>query len=469
MADFGNIAGVVKSFTEPLESDLVTPKTYVIWAKEIVSGGPEVMLMRYDFVNSTWVPLSSSESVFRVDAAANSQTGLTGTTEIDEVGLVNGSKVLLTNQDVTTENGIYVADGAGNLTRDPRYSTSVLGAHFIQVRAGASNGSKLMMPININNVDGFAIGVDTITYEAVVDPVAILKEALNAAGGADGAITKISLVGTELQFGGTGEAFNGNIDLAPVVSANEDVDADETFIFSTTTTDADPGDGNLRFNNATPGSVTELYVDMITSAGVDITEILTRIGEANFIYIQQISDENRFLAVQVSNLVVDATGYVRIPVSVQDSGTLPEDGEEVVFKISHTDKTNNTTSTIDTAIQPANFRAIGTTPVTVLSAPGADAIDVPMAAIIVVDHGGIDFSFDAQGVWIESAAGDKIWQASQANINTSADKVIMLERTGDAEILPNTDLVITANADSIPGDSNVTVYIMTRRIGSLGL
>ena len=88
MADFGNIAGIVKSFTQPLESDLVTPKTSVIWAKETVAAGPVVTLMRYDFINSVWVALASEESVYKVDAATNANSALTGITAVDGVGLI---------------------------------------------------------------------------------------------------------------------------------------------------------------------------------------------------------------------------------------------------------------------------------------------------------------------------------------------------------------------------------------------
>jgi hypothetical protein len=44
--------------------------------------------------------------------------------------------------------------------------------------------------------------------------------------------------------------------------------------FSTTTTDADPGAGKLRFNNATFGSVTQIFIDLTERFGVDVSAYL---------------------------------------------------------------------------------------------------------------------------------------------------------------------------------------------------
>src|SRR5690242_9617352 len=46
------------------------------------------------------------------------------------------------------------------------------------------------------------------------------------------------------------------------------------FTYSTTTTDADPGDGEFRLNNATPSSATAAYVDNKEIGGTDISDWL---------------------------------------------------------------------------------------------------------------------------------------------------------------------------------------------------
>ena len=163
MADFGNITGVVKKFTEPLNADL-SPKTFVLWAKETIAAGDEVTLMRYDFVTSSWVPLSSEESVYKVDAATDINQPFVGVLDVDGITLVNGNRVLLFGQTDPIENGVYVSDGAGALSRPPRFSTSVLGDHLIIALGGTKNKFGEWMPTNTSNVDGFIVDTDPIEY-----------------------------------------------------------------------------------------------------------------------------------------------------------------------------------------------------------------------------------------------------------------------------------------------------------------
>ena len=44
-----------------------------------------------------------------------------------------------------------------------------------------------------------------------------------------------------------------------------------SWFFDPATIDADPGDGELRFNNAAPGAVTQLYVDNLSRFGRDVS------------------------------------------------------------------------------------------------------------------------------------------------------------------------------------------------------
>lgn len=53
------------------------------------------------------------------------------------------------------------------------------------------------------------------------------------------------------------------------------------FTKSVTTTDADPGAGILRLNNATVASVTELYVDTLETGGTDVTDWLDSLDNSS--------------------------------------------------------------------------------------------------------------------------------------------------------------------------------------------
>jgi len=93
-----------------------------------------------------------------------------------------------------------------------------------------------------------------------------------------------------------------------------------TWRFSTTTTDADPGSKNFRFNNATQGATTFIYVDDIASSGVDMRTVMLALKQNDRVYVQQADDSTRFQLFLMSADAVSATGYVKLPVTSENSG-----------------------------------------------------------------------------------------------------------------------------------------------------
>ncbi len=100
--------------------------------------------------------------------------------------------------------------------------------------------------------------------------------------------------------------------------------------FSTTTTAADPGTGNVRFNNATPASVTEIYISSTTADSVDATTFLDSLGNTSIMYFQQSDDSTKKLIADVSAEPTDNTGWFTVTVTVADSGTLPDDAANLL-------------------------------------------------------------------------------------------------------------------------------------------
>jgi hypothetical protein len=88
--------------------------------------------------------------------------------------------------------------------------------------------------------------------------------------------------------------------------------------FSTTTTDADPGAGVVRFNNATQSSATILYVDATDANGIDLTPYYKGLGEGVVLTFKQTSTKWQTFLVQGIAL---ATGYWKITVVWQMGGT----------------------------------------------------------------------------------------------------------------------------------------------------
>ncbi len=103
--------------------------------------------------------------------------------------------------------------------------------------------------------------------------------------------------------------------------------------FSTTTADADPGAGIVRFNHGTPASVTVLYVDdTVLGGSVDLSTWYADLAAGDRFFIQQADDPAKFLLAKVAS-VADGTGYYKITVTIEDSGTLPDDAATLVFTL----------------------------------------------------------------------------------------------------------------------------------------
>ena len=101
----------------------------------------------------------------------------------------------------------------------------------------------------------------------------------------------------------------------------------EAWNFDATTTDADPGSGNFRLNNATQGSATEIYIDDLASNGANLRAHLLDMHPGDLLLIQQGNDPTRYHSFRV-NMITIITGYVRLNVTNEDSGADLQDTEE---------------------------------------------------------------------------------------------------------------------------------------------
>lgn len=98
--------------------------------------------------------------------------------------------------------------------------------------------------------------------------------------------------------------------------------------FSTTTTDADPGNGNVRLNHATPASATFIYFDNLDAGGATVTAWLDALDDSTtpsnkgVIRLTAVDTPTTFVEYRVTGSVVDGTGYRKVPVAhITGSGT----------------------------------------------------------------------------------------------------------------------------------------------------
>lgn len=106
--------------------------------------------------------------------------------------------------------------------------------------------------------------------------------------------------------------------------------------FSTTTTDSDPGAGIFRANNATPASITFLYVDDAPAGASlnpasDAGSAIANLGENDHIYIEEGGHGTGNLF-RVTGAPTDGSGYWKIPVAHVSGDTLFIDGYPCSFR-----------------------------------------------------------------------------------------------------------------------------------------
>lgn len=100
------------------------------------------------------------------------------------------------------------------------------------------------------------------------------------------------------------------------------------YTFSTTTTDSDPGSGNLRLSNATQASAVTIRADLLDALGTDWTAVLDTLADASntvkgHIRLYKTADPTKWLVYTVS-AVATPSGYRNITVAnVASSGVNP--------------------------------------------------------------------------------------------------------------------------------------------------
>lgn len=118
--------------------------------------------------------------------------------------------------------------------------------------------------------------------------------------------------------------------LIPQQPASGGVTLNSSWRFSTTTAAADPGTRTMRYDNATPANVLNLYINDTTNEGGDASTILGLLGIGNRIYVQQNDDAANATLFELTGPAVDNTGWWTVPVSVVSTLALPVNNKSCV-------------------------------------------------------------------------------------------------------------------------------------------
>jgi hypothetical protein len=110
------------------------------------------------------------------------------------------------------------------------------------------------------------------------------------------------------------------------------------YLFDSGTSDADPGDGDLRFNHATLASVTGAYIDNLDANGATVSSVLDTWDDSGAsttrgqLWVRAVEDPAAFRAYTVTGSVVDGTGYRKLTlVYVGGSGAFAAGDALMVF------------------------------------------------------------------------------------------------------------------------------------------
>lgn len=115
------------------------------------------------------------------------------------------------------------------------------------------------------------------------------------------------------------------------------------YTFSTTTTDSDPGNGVVRFNNATPASITTIYFDNLDADGNSVIAWLntfddsTTSGNKGALTFTDVAAPATKIVFNVTgSTVVDGTGYRKVTVTHNSGTTLFTNARRLAVAFSRT-------------------------------------------------------------------------------------------------------------------------------------
>lgn len=273
---------------------------------------------------------------------------------LDIFNEVHGGDVILAGEDAT---GVTVI----GLQIDPDAITTLRGDTELQFFYGAAGNGFQVLPASdvsfrLHPRDGGAFSTDFFQYQSdnnewefqgdlilgdgvgvgrmvanvnvalagvspgTTAPVTIANNSIPASS--TGSLAVTADVGTERGiFLGRSSAFHQNLtDRGPS-------NAEVKFDVSTDVT-TDPGLYNLRMDNATPASVTEIAIDDTLLNGQDFgTYWGPNLAVGDHLFIKQVNDDSKYVILDITNVPTDSTGWWRVLVSVIASGVVFDDDE----------------------------------------------------------------------------------------------------------------------------------------------
>jgi hypothetical protein len=238
----------------------------------------------------------------------------------------------LASNQLTLPAGSYVA-----AFRAPAYEVNAHRARLYNVTAAAV--------IEYGGTSYSGTGSDAVTwseglcYFTLAAPAVIrVEHNCGSTKATTGAGKAANLTGAEFYAELRVWQTDGSINLASGVNGGAEV---FKFTFSTTTTDADPGNGKLRLDNATQTSAANMFLDVLDAYGADITAVIDRWGASNndvkaVLMLRSATDPSGTWLEAELTAVTSATGYRKLALQhlAAPSASPFADGDSVLLIVS---------------------------------------------------------------------------------------------------------------------------------------
>lgn len=208
------------------------------------------------------------------------------------------------------------------------------------------------------------------------------------------------------------------------------------------TTDADPGAGLFKWNNATQGSATKLFIDNATADGVTITTFLASLGSGSTVYMQQADDATRWQLWQLGALTADS-GYYDVPVTLQAKSTADiQDAKSVYFDFSRVAAGNPVEHIIIACSDESTALTTGTAKVT-FRMPYAFTLTDVRASVTTAPTGGTLLTVDVNESGASILSTKLTFDASAKTTTTAATPRVISDSAlaDDAEITIDIDAI----------------------------
>lgn len=320
--------------------------------------GVEIGVFRGDWAASTAYALrdivkdTTNDNIYIATAAHTSSGSLpiSSNTDVAKWALIVDAAAAATSATNAANSATAAATSATNAaTSATNAATSETNAGTSETNAASSASGAATSATNASNsassASTSASNASTSETNAASSASAASTSATNAASSASAASTSATNASNSASAASTSasNAATSATNAAASAASAEAAAASVYWNFDTSTTMADPGTGDVRFNNATIASVTQVAVSASSAStgNPDVSDFVAAWDDSTsttkgYIVIREAGAPGTTIVFAISGTITDNTTWLQIPVThVSSAGTLSA-SDDLYFSFSRT-------------------------------------------------------------------------------------------------------------------------------------